>query len=83
MPVTQEQVTARSLDFANQRKAYLLRTVHGKSYEAIAAEVLTLAGRHPVWGGGGEECVRAFFLAQGLQALATPQMRTGALEVDA
>ena len=68
MPVTQEQVTARSLDFANQRKAYLLRTVHGKSYEAIAAEVFTLAGRHPVWGTVRNVCER-FSLRKGCRPL--------------
>jgi len=45
-----ERVSKRSLDFANQRKAYLLRTVHGKSFEDIAAEVVNLGGEQPVWG---------------------------------
>ena len=68
MPVIQEQVTTRSLDFANQRKAYILRTVHGKSYEAIAAEVLTLAGGHPVWGTVRNVCKR-FSLRKGCRPL--------------
>ena len=68
MPVIQKQVTTRSLDFANQRMAYILRTVNGKSYEAIAAEVLTLAGGHPVWGTVRNVC-RRFSLRKGCRPL--------------
>ena len=50
MPMVVEQVSRRSLDFANQRKAYVLRTVHKQSYQSIATQVVNLQGSHPVWG---------------------------------
>ena len=37
------------MDFANQRKAYLLRTVQHMSYQRIAERVVNLGGSHPSW----------------------------------
>ena len=50
MPVLKEHVSKNSLNFANQRRAYLLRVVKKESYEDIAATVVNLKGKHPVWG---------------------------------
>ena len=44
-----ERVSKRSLDFANQRKAYILRTVDKLSYEDIADKVVNLQGKAPTW----------------------------------
>ena len=45
-----ERVSKRSLDFRNQRRAYVLRTVHKLAYTDIVGKVVNLAGEHPVWG---------------------------------
>lgn len=37
------------MDFKNQRKAYLLRSVQKRPYEEIAGEVLNMQGEHPHW----------------------------------
>ena len=50
MTVVVERVSSRSLDFANQRKAYVLRSVHGLSFQDIAQQVVNVSGNHPVWG---------------------------------
>jgi hypothetical protein len=50
MPCIVQRVSKKSLDFQNQRKAYLLRSVHKKPYESIAAKVVNLQGAHPSWG---------------------------------
>ena len=47
MPVLVEHVSKRSMNFANQRKAYLLRQVHGMPYEDIAKKVVNLQGKKP------------------------------------
>ena len=44
-----ECVSKRSLNFANQRKAYVLRQVRGLSYEKIAEQVVNLQNEHPSW----------------------------------
>ena len=57
-----ERVSQRSLDFKNQRKAYLLRTVKKLPYEEIAGQVVNLEGEHPSWGmvrNGWKLCVNA------------------------
>ena len=53
MPVITERVSCRSLNFANQRKAYMLRNVKKQSWENIAAQVVNLDNDNPSWG-----CVR-------------------------
>ena len=45
-----QRVSKNSLDFQNQRIAYMLRTVHHKPYTEIAAQVVSLKGKHPAWG---------------------------------
>ena len=45
-----QRVSKRSLNFANQRKAYLLRTVKGESWETIAGKVVNLQNENPSWG---------------------------------
>ena len=47
MPLVSEQVHPLSLDFANQRKAYLLRAVGKESFTSIAGKVVNLQGRRP------------------------------------
>ena len=42
-----ERVSKRSLDFANQRKAYLLREVEHMAYGDIAKEVVNLQNKRP------------------------------------
>jgi len=49
MPLIQQQVHPLSLNFENQRKAYLLRTVDKLSYTKIAKQVTNLKGRRPCW----------------------------------
>ena len=49
MPVIMMSISKRSLDFINQRKAYLLRTVKHESWEAIALQVVNVQGEHPSW----------------------------------
>ena len=44
-----EVVSRRSLDFRNQRKAYLLRCVDKLSWSAIAARVVNVQNQHPSW----------------------------------
>ena len=43
------RVSKRSLDFKNQQKAFLLRTLHHESWEAIASKVVNVQNEHPVW----------------------------------
>ena len=50
MTTLTERVSKRSMSFANQRRAYLLRTVKKESYERIAEQVVNLDGEHPSWG---------------------------------
>ena len=45
-----QRVSKRSLDFVNQRKAYLLREGKHESWETIAGKVVYLQGEHPCWG---------------------------------
>ena len=49
MTALMERVSNRSLNFMNQRKAFLLRDVKGESYEAIARQVVNLQGMNPSW----------------------------------
>ena len=49
MPVITESVSCRSMDFANQRKAYMLRHVKKQSWETIAGQLFNLSGDHPSW----------------------------------
>ena len=42
-----QRVSKRSMNFANQRKAYMLRHVQGMAYEDISSKVVTLEGQHP------------------------------------
>ena len=42
-----ERVSKRSMSFANQRKAYLLRTVKNQSYRRVAEQVVNLDGENP------------------------------------
>ena len=51
-----ERVSKRSLSFAQQRKAYLLRTVQKQSYEKIAEQVVNLNGGCPSWGAVRDLC---------------------------
>ena len=44
------RVSKRSLDFKNQRRAFLLRSVHHESWESIAGKVVNLQNEHPAWG---------------------------------
>ena len=44
-----QRVSKRSMNFTNQRKAYMLREVQGMAYEDIAAKVVNLSGEHPCW----------------------------------
>ena len=44
------------MDFANQRKAYLLRTVQHMSYERIAERVVNIGGAKPSWGAVRDLC---------------------------
>lgn len=53
MPVISESVSCRSMNFFNQRKAYMLRHVKKQSWEDIASQVVNLRGENPSWG-----CVR-------------------------
>ena len=46
----QQRVSKRSLDFPNQRKAYLLRKVDKLPWRTIASKVENVAGDRPVWG---------------------------------
>ena len=64
MTTLTERVSSRSLDFANQRKAYLLRTVQKQKYEQIAAQVVNLEGNHPSWGHVRDVC-NGFSVARG------------------
>ena len=47
MPVVQEVRRPRSLDFANERKAVLLRTVHGCTWAEVQRQVRNLKGEAP------------------------------------
>ena len=47
MPVVQEVRHPRSLDFANERKAVLLRTVHGCTWAEVQRQVRNLKGEAP------------------------------------
>ena len=49
MPVVSEQVHPLGLDFANQRRAYILRTVGKLPYEEIARRLVNLQGKAPCW----------------------------------
>ena len=49
MVVISESVSCKSLDFPNQRKAYMLRHVKKLAWEKIADEVVDLRGEHPSW----------------------------------
>ena len=42
-------VSKRSMDFQNQKKAYMLRHVKKLSWEKIAEQVVNLQGEHPAW----------------------------------
>ena len=44
MPLVAERVSSRSLDFTNQRKAYMLRHVKKLSWEKIALQVVNVNG---------------------------------------
>ena len=64
MAVIVERVSKQSLDSRNQRKAYVLRTVHKRSYESIAQVVVNREGEHPSWGTVRNIC-EAFSTAKG------------------
>ena len=49
MTTLELRVSNRSLNFDNQRKAYLLRTVKHESFESIASQVFNLQKEHPAW----------------------------------
>jgi hypothetical protein len=49
MTTLQERVSKRSLDFKNQRKAYLLREVKNESWESIASQLVNVSGDQPCW----------------------------------
>ena len=49
MTLITEVVSKKSLDFRNQQKAYLLRTVHKRPYKSIAQVVVNGQGQHPCW----------------------------------
>ena len=49
MVVIIEHISVRSLDFHNQRKAYLLRHVKKLSWEIIAQRVVNQRGEQPSW----------------------------------
>ena len=53
MTIITESVSSQSLDFPNQRKAYLLRHVKKLSWDTIAAEVVNVSGDNP-----SRNCVR-------------------------
>ena len=67
MTVITESVSSRSMNFQNQRRAYLLRHVHKLSWVNIAARVVNVSGANPSW-----VCVRdtvqGFSLARGCRA---------------
>ena len=64
MAMIMERVSKKSLDFRNQRKAYVLRTVHKRSYESIAQVVVNRQGEHPSWGTVRNVC-EAFSTSKG------------------
>ena len=47
MAIVQERVHPAGLDFQNQRKAVLLREVHGMAFTDIASKVTNMKGGHP------------------------------------
>ena len=49
MTEIKERVSCRSLDFSNQRKAYMLRHVKKQSWEKIAGQVINVSGNTPSW----------------------------------
>ena len=49
MVLVSENVHARGLSFAQQRRVCVLRDVHQKTWEAIAGKVKNLQGRRPCW----------------------------------
>ena len=49
MVIITENVSRRSLNFANQRRAYLLRHIKKLSWEKIAEQVVNLENEHPSW----------------------------------
>ena len=59
-----EVVSRRSLDFRNQRKAYLLRHVDHLPWASIAGKVVNLQNQHPSWV-TVRTTVRAFNVAKG------------------
>jgi transposase len=64
MVLLQEVVSKRSMNFANQRKAYVLRTVGKKSWTHIAGQVVNLQGNRPAWG-SVRNVVTAFSVKRG------------------
>ena len=64
MTLVTESVSSRSLDFPNQRKAYVLRHVHKQSWETIAGQVVNVSGGHPSWV-CVRETVQSFSVAKG------------------
>jgi len=49
MPVVQQMVHPRSLNFLNQQKVVMLRDKDGSSWETIAGKVRNLKGEKPTW----------------------------------
>ena len=49
MPFLVERISCRSLDFRNQRRAYLLRKDQKLSWVQIAKRVVDVGGKHPSW----------------------------------
>ena len=47
MTELRERVSCRSLDFPNQRKAYMLRHIKKQSWEVIAAQIFNCRDEHP------------------------------------
>ena len=64
MVLLQEVVSKRSMNFANQREAYVLRTVGKKSWTHIAGQVVNLQGNRPAWG-SVRNVVTAFSVKRG------------------
>ena len=50
MVIISQSVSKRSLDFKNQKKAYLLRHVDGLSWRKVAKRVKNIGGKTPSWG---------------------------------
>lgn len=59
-----ERISVRSLDFHNQRKAYLLRHVHELPWEVIAEKIVNRRGEQPSWV-TVRDTVQGFSLAKG------------------